>query len=213
MRLRLSARRPLRTDGRGPAPGPAAAKLTQDPNETRRDFVSAASGSYHRRPVMPAERFRPAVTVAALIEHDGRYLLVEEQTDDGLRLNNPAGHLEPGESPLDGVVREALEETARTFVPRALVGVYLARPNPAGPTYLRFAFCGDAGAPIAGRALDRGIVRTLWMTPEEVAASRDRHRSPLVERCVADHAAGRRFPLDLVVTDPSVYAGPGFRST
>lgn len=155
---------------------------------------------------MSTERFRPAVTVAAVIEHEGRYLLVEEHTADGLRLNNPAGHLEPGESPLEGVVREALEETARPFVPQALVGIYLARPNPAGPTYLRFAFCGDAGAPIAGRALDTGIVRTVWLSPEEVLASRERHRSPLVVRCIADHAAGRRHPLDLVFTDPSVYA-------
>lgn len=189
-----------------PAPGPAAAKLTQERARADPAFLATAIGGYDRHPVRPAERFRPAVTVAALIEHGGRYLLVEEQTDDGLRLNNPAGHLEPGESPLDGVVREALEETARAFTPRALVGVYLARPNPAGPTYLRFAFCGDVGAPIAGQTLDHGIVRTLWMTAGEVAASRDRHRSPLVARCVADHAAGRRFPLDLVVTDPSVYA-------
>lgn len=145
------------------------------------------------------------MTVAAVIEHGGRYLLVEEQTDEGLRLNNPAGHLEPGESPLEGVVREALEETARRFVPHALVGVYLARPNPVGPTYLRFAFCGDAGEPIAGRTLDDGILRTLWLTHAEVLASRERHRSPLVARCVDDHAAGRRYPLGLVITDASVY--------
>jgi 8-oxo-dGTP pyrophosphatase MutT (NUDIX family) len=170
-----------------------------------RQAQTAKVGGYHRR-MASAERFRPAVTVAAVIEQGGRYLLVEEHTDDGLRLNNPAGHLEAGESPLEGVVREALEETARAFAPQALVGVYLARPNPLGPTYLRFAFCGPAGEPLAGRALDQGIVRTLWMTPDEVLASRDRHRSPLVARCIADHAAGRRYPLELVFTDPSVYA-------
>ena len=159
---------------------------------------------------MPTERFRPSVTVAAVIEHAGRYLLVEEHTPEGLRLNNPAGHLEPGESPLQGVVREALEETARTFVPEALVGVYLARmQRPArgeDVTYLRFAFCGSAGEAEPGRALDHGIVRTLWLTPQEVEASRDRHRSPLVWRCIADHLAGVRHPLQLIGTDPSVYA-------
>ncbi len=159
---------------------------------------------------MPTERFRPSVTVAAVIEHAGRYLLVEEHTPEGLRLNNPAGHLEPGESPLQGVVREALEETARTFVPDALVGVYLARmQRPArgeDVTSLRFAFCGSAGEAEPGRALDHGIVRTLWLTPQEVEASRDRHRSPLVWRCIADHLAGARHPLQLIGTDPSVYA-------
>ena len=159
---------------------------------------------------MPTERFRPSVTVAAVIERDGRYLLIEEHTPEGLRLNNPAGHLEPGESPLQGVVREALEETARTFVPEALVGVYLARmQRPArgeDVTYLRFAFCGSAGEAEPGRALDHGIVRTLWLTPQQVEASRDRHRSPLVWRCIADHLAGVRHPLQLVTTDASVYA-------
>jgi 8-oxo-dGTP pyrophosphatase MutT (NUDIX family) len=163
---------------------------------------------------MPAdlsnERFRPSVTVAAVIERDGRYLLVEEQTPEGLRLNNPAGHLEPGESPQQGVAREALEETARPFEPKALVGVYLTRVQRPGRsddvTYLRFAFCGSVGEPEPGRALDHGIVRTLWLTPQEIEASRDRHRSPLVWQCVADHLAGRRYPLELVGTDPSVYA-------
>jgi len=156
---------------------------------------------------MPTERFRPSVTVAAVIERDGRYLLVEEHTPEGLRLNNPAGHLEPGESPLQGVVREALEETACRFEPEALVGVYLARPDPAGPTYLRFAFCGTVGEPEPGRALDHGIVRTLWLTPQEIESRRERHRSPLLWQCVADHAAGRRYPLHLLRTDASVYAG------
>ena len=159
---------------------------------------------------MSTERFRPAVTVAAIIEDGGRYLLVEEHTPEGLRLNNPAGHLEPGESPLQGVVREALEETARAFSPDALVGVYLSRfQRPAtgeDVTYLRFAFCGRVGEGLPGRALDTGIVRTLWLTPDELRASVSRHRSPLVLRCVEDHRAGRRFPLELLTTDASLYA-------
>jgi 8-oxo-dGTP pyrophosphatase MutT (NUDIX family) len=160
---------------------------------------------------MSTERFRPSVTVAAVVERDGRYLLVEEHTPEGLRLNNPAGHLDRGESPLQGVVREALEETACHFDAQALVGVYLARlqrdSTGEDVTYLRFAFCGTVGNPEPGRALDHGIVRTLWLTPQEVQASRERHRSPLVWRCIADHLAGRRFALDLLAVDASVYAG------
>ena len=155
------------------------------------------------------ERFQPSVTVAAIVEHDGRFLLVEEHTPEGLRLNNPAGHLEQGETPLQGVVREALEETARDFVPQALLGLYLARlQRPASGddvTYLRFAFRGTIGAPLPVRRLDAGIVRTLWLSPEEVQASRDRHRSPLVWRCVQDHLAGRSYPLELVTSDATLW--------
>jgi 8-oxo-dGTP pyrophosphatase MutT (NUDIX family) len=154
-------------------------------------------------------RWSPSTTVAAIIEDGGRYLLVEEHTPEGLMLNNPAGHLDPGESPQQGVVREALEETARVFVPEALVGVYLSRfVRPASGedvTYLRLAYCGRAGEPLPGRGLDTGIVRTLWLTPDELRASASRHRSALVLRCVLDHLAGRRFPLELVTTEGSVY--------
>lgn len=156
-----------------------------------------------------AERFRPSVTVAAVVERAGRYLLVEEHTSEGLRLNNPAGHLEPGESLLQAVVRETLEETACRFEPQALVGVYLARlPRPArgdAVTYLRFAICGSAGAADPALTLDHGIVRTLWLTPAEIEAQRERLRSPLVWQCVADHAAGRRFALALLSADASIY--------
>jgi 8-oxo-dGTP pyrophosphatase MutT (NUDIX family) len=155
-------------------------------------------------------RWRTSITVAAIVERDGRYLLVEEHTPDGLLLNNPAGHLDPGESPLQAVVREALEETARTFTPQAVVGVYLSHAQrddpPSDVTYLRIAFAGDVSEPLPGRALDPEIVRTLWMTPDELRANVKRHRSPLLMRCVDDHQAGKRHPLDLVFTDPSVYA-------
>lgn len=159
-------------------------------------------------------RWSPSVTVAA-IAHDGaadpalrRWLLVEERTPEGLRLNNPAGHLDPAEGPLQGVVREALEETGRVFTPEALVGVYLSRfVRPAtgeDVTYLRFAYTGTVGEPIEGWALDDGIVRTLWLTLTELRASRERHRSPLVLRCIEDAAAGVRHPLGLVQVDGSV---------
>lgn len=158
---------------------------------------------------MNNERWKPSVTVAAVIEDRGRFLLVEEQTPEGLMFNNPAGHLDPGESPLEAVVREALEETARAFEPEALLGLYMARfQRPARQedvTYLRLAYTGRAGEPIPGRALDRGILRTVWMTVDELRATAARHRSPLVLRCVEDHLAGRRLPLDAVHVDASLY--------
>jgi 8-oxo-dGTP pyrophosphatase MutT (NUDIX family) len=138
------------------------------------------------------------VTVAAIIERDGEFLLVEEHTPEGLRLNNPAGHLDPGESPQAGCVREALEETARHFIPTALLGIYLSRFQRhahAGHaaqdiTYLRFAYCGSVGDELPGHNLDTGIVRTLWMRPDEVCASVARHRSPLVLQCMQDYLRG-----------------------
>ena len=153
------------------------------------------------------QRFQPRVTVAAIIERHGRFLLIEEETSEGLRLNNPAGHLDPGESPAAGCAREALEETAHRFTPTALVGVYLSRTRrPGGEdlTYLRFAFCGELGELEPERPLDTGIVRTLWMTAQEIRASAQRHRSPLLLRCVEDYLEGRRYPLSVVFTDPSV---------
>ena len=153
-------------------------------------------------------RWKPNVTVAALIERDGHFLLVEEDTADGLRLNNPAGHLDPGESPIQACVREVLEETAHDFTPTAVVGVYLNRFRRTRTgddiTYLRFAFAGQLGTHHGWRALDEGIVRTVWMTPEEIRATRDRHRSPLLLRCLDDYLAGQRFSLNLVHTDDSV---------
>ncbi len=156
-----------------------------------------------------AARWKPNVTVAAVIERDGRFLLVEEQAGDGLRLNTPAGHLDPGESPAEGCVRETLEETAHHFTPTALVGIYMARSRPLAErgedvTYMRFCFTGTLGAFEAGRALDDGIVRTLWMTPDEIRASVARHRTPLLLQCVEDYLAGKRYPLELVQVDESV---------
>ena len=156
----------------------------------------------------PAPRWKPSVTVAAIVEHEGRFLIVEEETSEGLRLNNPAGHLDPGESLLDAVVREVLEETTRAFTPTALVGIYLTRfHRPAtgdDVTYLRVAFRGSVGEPLPGRTLDDGIVRTLWLTPDELRASAARHRSPLVLRCMEDHLAGRAYPLELLQADASL---------
>jgi len=166
-------------------------------------------------------RWKPSVTVAAVIEKviDGvpRFLLVEEQTRDGLKLNNPAGHLDPGESPVQACARETLEEAAWHFKPTAIVGVYLSRFERAVPgqdealdiTYLRFAFCGELGEHMPGQALDEGIVRTVWLTADEIRASVPMHRSPLLLTCLEDYLAGKRYPLDLVTTDPSVHAPLG----
>lgn len=142
--------------------------------------------------------WKPNVTVAALMEHDGRFLLVEEETDDGLRFNQPAGHLDEGESIVEACAREALEETAHAFAPTELVGIY-QWPRPQGDiTYLRFAFAGKVGARQTARQLDAGIVRAVWLTPAEIEACADRHRSPLVLQCVRDWLAGRRFPLEVI---------------
>ncbi|WP_199543877.1 NUDIX hydrolase [Paraburkholderia kururiensis] len=152
---------------------------------------------------MEPEIWAPRVTVAAIVERGGRFLLVEEHTSQGLRLNQPAGHLEAGESLVDAVIRETLEETAHLFVPQALVGVYMThfgQPHESGATYLRFTFCGTAGEALADRALDADIVRTLWMSADELRAAGERHRTPLVMRCIDDYLAGRRVPLDFVHT-------------
>ncbi|HEX4234094.1 MAG TPA: NUDIX domain-containing protein [Caldimonas sp.] len=162
-----------------------------------------------------AARWKPSVTVAAIAGRRragdtdiDEYLLVEEETSAGLRINNPAGHLEAGESLAEAVVREVLEETATAFVPERLVGVYLARVDAATGdddiTYLRFAFAGSAGAADRRRRLDDGIVRTLWLTLDELRACRDRHRSVLVLRSIEDAAAGCAVPLERIVTDASV---------
>lgn len=142
--------------------------------------------------------WKPDVTVAALVERAGRFLCVEERTVDGVRLNQPAGHLEAGESLVEACVREALEETAHHVVVESLVGIYQWPRPDRDVTYLRFAFACRVQSEEAGRALDDGILRAIWLTPDELAANAARHRSPMVARCMADYLAGRRFSLDLV---------------
>src|SRR6476661_4288738 len=149
--------------------------------------------------------WKPSVTVAAIVERDGRFLLVEEETSDGIRFNQPAGHLDPNESLEQAVTRETLEEAAVDFTPTALVGLYMARylssRTRTEVTYLRFAFAGDLGASY-DQPLDEGILRTVWMTRDEMLACEEKHRSPLVLRCVDDYLAGKRAPLSLLYTHP-----------
>jgi ADP-ribose pyrophosphatase YjhB (NUDIX family) len=144
------------------------------------------------------QQWKPNVTVAAVVERDGSFLLVEEQTAEGIRYNQPAGHLEAGESLLDAVVRETLEESAWRFTPTALVGVYQYHQAAAGVTYLRFAFTGEISDHDAGRKLDTGIVRALWMPVAKIRASHAQHRSPLLMQCVDDYLTGQRYPLALL---------------
>lgn len=139
----------------------------------------------------------PEVTVAAVIERDGRFLLIEEETGDGVKINQPAGHLERDETLTAAVARETLEESAHHFQPECLLGIY-HHETPAGVTYMRFAFAGPAGRHEAGRALDRGILRHVWLSADEIRESRARHRSPLVLQCVEDYLAGMRYPLELI---------------
>lgn len=150
--------------------------------------------------------WKPSVTVAAVIERDGHFLLVEEETSDGIRFNQPAGHLDPNESLIQAAVRETLEETAYDFTPTALVGMYMARYLSSRTglevTYLRFAFTGEAGA-VHDRPLDEGILRAVWMTHEEMLSCQHKHRSALVLQCVEDYLAGKRAPLSLLYTHPT----------
>ncbi len=148
---------------------------------------------------MPRMHWRPRTTVAAVIEREGRFLLVEERVAGRLVLNQPAGHLEEAESIEQAVIREVLEETAWQFSPQALVGVYRWRVPPAGDTYLRFCFSGTVTDHRSERPLDADILRTCWLSSAEIRAAAPRLRSPLVLRALEDHLAGLSYPLGLLV--------------
>lgn len=145
-------------------------------------------------------RFKPNTTVAAVVERDGRFLLVEEHTSAGVRFNQPAGHLEAGESLTQAVVREVLEETGYQFTPQGLVGIYLA---PGETTYLRFAFFGTVAATPPTGKLDAGIIGAHWLSVAEIRARAAQWRSPLVMQCLDDWLLGARYPLTLLHTLPA----------
>lgn len=144
--------------------------------------------------------WKPNVTVAAIIEKDGKYLLVEEEPEagSGLFLNQPAGHLDPGESIIQGAIRETLEETAYMFIPEYLLGIYQWHSQRIDTTYLRFAFGGRVTGHDPGRVLDTGILRAAWFGLDEIHQMILRHRSPLVMQCIQDYLAGKRYPLGLL---------------
>ena len=145
-----------------------------------------------------AELWKPNTVVAAVLEREGRFLLVEEEDQGRLVYNQPAGHLDPGETLQQAVCRETLEESAWHIEPAGLVGIYLIEPAGIDRTYLRFCFHGRLLSHEPTRTLDKEIVRTVWLTRDELAAEAHKHRSPLVLRCVDDYLAGRRYPLSLI---------------
>jgi 8-oxo-dGTP pyrophosphatase MutT (NUDIX family) len=145
--------------------------------------------------------WKPSVTVAAVIERQGKFLLVQERIDERLVLNQPAGHLDPGESLLAACRREVLEETAHPFEPSGLVGVYRWHYAAKDVTFLRFCFRGRISEADSSRGLDKEIVALHWLTPAQLAERRAEHRSPLVQKCVEDFLAGRHFPLEILSAD------------
>lgn len=144
--------------------------------------------------------WKPNVTVAAVIEQDGRFLFVEEISGNDIVINQPAGHVEAGETLLEAVIRETLEETGHHFAPEALVGIYYWHAQHKGITYLRFTFSGRLTGHEPDRPLDEGILRAVWLTRDALVAESVRHRTPIVMRCLDDYLAGKRYPLDVVTT-------------
>jgi len=140
--------------------------------------------------------WKPHVTVAAVIEQDARFLLVEEHIDGRAVFNQPAGHLEQGESLQDAAVREVLEETACDFAPQALLGTYLYRLKEKQRSYLRFCFTGKVGTADPARSLDSEIIATHWLTLDQIQARENQLRSPMVLQCIHDYLRGVRLPLN-----------------
>ena len=141
--------------------------------------------------------WRPSVTVAAIVERDGRFLFVEEMQDGRRVLNQPAGHLDPGETLLAACAREVMEETAHRFEPAGLVGIYRWHYKPADVTFLRFCFTGRILGTV-DRPLDSEILALHWLTPAELKQKSSMHRSPLVQQCLDDYLAGNNFPLTVM---------------
>ena len=144
------------------------------------------------------EIWRPSVTVAAIIERNGKFLFVEELQDGRRVLNQPAGHLDPGETLIAACAREVMEETAHRFEPAGLVGIYRWCYEPADVTFLRFCFSGSVFEFQESRPLDKEIVALHWLTPAELKAQSKMHRSPLVQQCLDDYLAGHHFPLTVL---------------
>jgi 8-oxo-dGTP pyrophosphatase MutT (NUDIX family) len=147
---------------------------------------------------MKKMQWKPNTTVAAIIEQNGKFLLVEETTDRGNRYNQPAGHLEDGESLIQAVKRETMEEAAYEFTPEFLLGVYQWKHSHNETTYLRFAFIGKAGLHYPMQELDDGIVQAVWMSIDEIRDKQNLMRSPQVLTCFEDYLAGKRYPLSVI---------------
>jgi 8-oxo-dGTP pyrophosphatase MutT (NUDIX family) len=143
--------------------------------------------------------WKPHATVAAIVENDGKFLMVEEDVEGEIVYNQPAGHLDPNENLIDAVIRETREETAWLFKPEALIGIYLWEQPGKNQTFLRFAFCGQCSDFREGHTLDEGILRSLWMSRNELLQSK-KLRSPMVIKNIDDYLAGRRYPLEILST-------------
>ena len=148
---------------------------------------------------MTANIWKPHATVAAVIERDGKFLIVEEESDGRIVYNQPAGHLDPNESLLDAVIRETREETAWRFHPRAITGIYRWYLEAKDQTFLRVAFCGHCDDHQLEQSLDEGIIRAVWMSRDELLQQSDKLRSPMVLQCIDDYLEGRRYPLELLI--------------
>ncbi len=142
--------------------------------------------------------WKPHATVAAVIEQDGRFLMVEEESDGLIVFNQPAGHLDPDESLIEAVIRETREETAWRFHPEAITGIYRWKQPDTERTFLRVAFCGQVDDLTAEQVLDDGIIRAVWMTREQLLDNQQQLRSPLVLLCIDDYLANKRYPLELL---------------
>ena len=143
-------------------------------------------------------RWKPNVTVAAIVERDQKFLLVEENADNHIVFNQPAGHLEKDESLIGAVKREVLEETAWEFIPRAIVGFYMYPDQHSDITYLRLCFSGTCENHHPEQALDDGIIQAVWLNKEEIKENEDKMRSPMVTQCIDDYLSGKKYPLDLI---------------
>lgn len=146
--------------------------------------------------------WKPHATVAAIIERDNRFLLVEELINGERVFNQPAGHLDPDESLIDAAIRETREESAWLFVPEAVTGIYLWKHPEHGETFLRVAICGECKNHDAQQELDEGILNTVWKSRDELAAETDKLRTPMVLTCIDDYLAGKRYPLDMLINVP-----------
>jgi len=142
--------------------------------------------------------WKPHATVAAIIERDKRFLIVEETVNTQTVYNQPAGHLDPGESLLEAVVRETLEETAWQFTPQYISGIYRWEQSSADHCFLRVAFVGQCHHHNKDLPLDDGIIRALWLSREELASQAEKLRSPMVLRCIDDYLDGKKYPLELL---------------
>jgi len=147
--------------------------------------------------------WKPHATVAAIIERDGKFLMVEELIHGEHLFNQPAGHLDPDESLIDAVIRETREESAWQFIPQAVTGIYLWKHPDSGKTFLRVAVCGSCENHDPEQTLDDGIIRAVWKSRDELTQASCKLRSPMVLNCIDDYLTGKRYPLDLLINVPS----------